>query len=304
MPGTETSGASASPAPHEAGDGTYLEALAKPLASTRGTGILPVLHGRGDAHATRGFARSVAIGHKLAHGAGRLLDLVYPRICPLCSELSDRPGRLICWRCFTRLPLHTVDQPHCRHCGLVPEGEAEGQFLCDVCRRAPPAFDMARTAAPFRSGVRVLLHDFKYNSATWYRADLTDLLEGALRTYYDPAQIDFVLPVPLHAGRLRKRGYNQSALLAASLARRFGLEASTAILQRFLATPTQTHLSAAARRQNVHGAFRVVHPEWVRGRTLLVIDDVMTTGATLHEVARALKRAGAWRVWVLAVARG
>jgi ComF family protein len=256
-------------------------------------------------HATAGAeAAARALGRRLSDGLERLLDLIYPRLCPLCNAVSDRPGRLICWRCFARLPLHTVDEAFCRHCGLVPEGRADGQFLCDVCRRSRPAFDLARTAAPFRGGIRALLHAFKYNSATWLRADLVDFIEGALRTYYDPSQIDLVLPVPLHTGRLRRRGYNQSALLAGALARRLGLATAPAVLQRSRATPTQTRLSAPARRRNVAGAFQVVHPEWVRGRTLLLIDDVMTTGATLHEAARSLKRAGAWRVWALTVARG
>ena len=249
-------------------------------------------------------AGASGLGRRLSDGLDRLLDLVYPRLCPLCDAVSDRPGRLICWRCFARLPLHTVDDALCRRCGLAPEGRVDESFLCEACRRAPPAFDLARAAAPFRGGIRALLHAFKYNGATWLRADLTDFIEGALRTYYDPRLIDLVLPVPLHAGRLRRRGYNQSALLAGALARRLGLATAPAVLQRSRATPTQTRLSAPARRQNVLGAFRVAHPEWVRGRTLLVVDDVMTTGATLHEAARSLKRAGAWRVWALAVARG
>jgi ComF family protein len=234
----------------------------------------------------------------------RLLDLLFPRLCPLCGEVSDRAGRLICWTCFARLPLHTVDDAVCRHCGLAPEGRVDGPFLCDGCRQSPPGFERARTAAPFRGGIRAMLHAFKYNGATWLCADLVDWLEGAVRTYYDPAQIDLVLPVPLHASKLRQRSYNQAALLAASLARRLQLEVRPDALRRNWATPTQTRLSAHARRQNVHGAFGVAHPEWVRGRTLLLVDDVMTTGATLDEGSRCLKAAGAWRVWAIAVARG
>ncbi len=260
-----------------------------------------------DAPSSRGAAVADAVCRtcgRLSAGLDRLLDLFYPRICPLCDAVSDRPGRLICWRCFGRLPLHTADEAVCRRCGLAPEGHVEEDFLCDACRRAPPAFDRARAAAPFRGGIRDLLHAFKYNGATWLRADLVDFLEGALRAYYEPQLIDLVLPVPLHTGRLRRRGYNQSALLAAALARRFGIESAPRQLRRSWATPTQTRLSAPARRRNVLGAFHVPHPAWVRGRTVLVVDDVMTTGATLHETARCLKRAGAWRVWALAVARG
>ena len=240
----------------------------------------------------------------LAKAAGAVLDLAFPRLCPLCGGASDRSRRLVCWQCFARLPLHTLDDAICRLCGRVPEGRVEGEFLCDVCRWSHPAFDLARTAAPFRGDVRALLHSFKYNSATWLRDDLTDLLDGALRSYYDREQIDLVLPVPLHVSKLRKRSYNQAALLAAELAHRCGLEMRTDCLQRQWPTSTQTRLSAQARRQNVRGAFCVTQPAWVRGRTVLLVDDVMTTGATLHEAARSLKAADAWRVWVLAVARG
>ena len=248
--------------------------------------------------------RAAALKARLAGGFERVLDLVLPRFCPLCGEVSDRAGRLICWRCFARLPLHTVNDAICRCCGLAPEGKVDEEFLCEVCRRAPPHFDHARTAAPFRGGIRTMLHDFKYNHATWLRADLVDLLEGAVHTYYDPSQIDLVLPVPLHASRQRKRSYNQAALLAASLARRLRLEMRADLLKRNWATPTQTRLSARARRENVRGAFGLTQPEWTRGRTLLVVDDVMTTGATFDAVARCLKTSGAWRVWALAAARG
>lgn len=237
-------------------------------------------------------------------GLGRLGDLAFPRLCPLCGEVSDRRGRMVCWACFTRLPLHAAGSALCRICGAVPEGEVDGDFLCDVCRRERPAFDLARTAAPFRGGIRTMLHDFKYRGATWLRADLTDWLEGAFRAHLDAAPIDWVLPVPLHASRMRHRGYNQAALLASALARRFGLPTRGDVLRRNRPTPTQTRLSAGARRANVLHVFTVEQPAWVRGRTILVVDDVMTTGATLDEVARSLKRAGAWRVWALAVARG
>ena len=248
-------------------------------------------------------ARRGRVVAALGQGLGRLLDLAFPRLCPLCGAVSDREGRLVCWACFTRLPLH-AGGAFCRICGLVPEGEADGGFLCDVCRRDRPAFDLARTAAPFRGGLRTLLHDFKYRNATWLRADLTDWLEGAFRAHLDAASIDWVLPVPLHAARLRQRGYNQAALLAVELARRCGLATRNDLLCRLRATPTQTRLSAAGRRANVRGVFTATQPAWIRGRTVLVVDDVMTTGATLDEAARCLKQAGAWRVWALAVARG
>lgn len=239
----------------------------------------------------------------LGRTGSRLLDAVYPRVCPVCGAKSDRPGRNICWKCFSSLPLYAVDAPRCVRCGKVPEGAVEKDFLCDVCRKSPPAFDLARTAMPFRSCARDVIHTLKYKSGIWLKEDLADILEGCARAHYDVASIDLVLPVPLNQEKFRKRNYNQSALLAESLARRLALPYMPSVIRRTRFTSTQTHLSVAGRKKNVKGAFELGNPEFVRGRTVLVIDDVMTTGATLGEVASVLKAAGAWRVWALAVAR-
>lgn len=239
----------------------------------------------------------------LGRTGSRLLDAVYPRVCPVCGAKSDRPGRNICWKCFSSLPLYAVDAPRCVRCGKVPEGAVEKDFLCDVCRKSPPAFDLARTAMPFRSCARDVIHTLKYKSGLWLREDLADILEGCARAHYDIASIDLVMPVPLNQEKFRKRNYNQSALLAESLARRLALPYMPSVISRTRFTSTQTHLSVAGRKKNVKGAFELGNPEFVRGRTVLVIDDVMTTGATLGEVASVLKAAGAWRVWALAVAR-
>lgn len=241
------------------------------------------------------------IGLRLVRKA---LDLVFPRICPLCGRLSDRDDRFVCWSCLSKIPLTELEAPHCVCCGKVPAGAVDRDFLCDDCRAAPPAYDMARFAAPFRHEVRDLIHAFKYRKATWLREDLADLLEGCVSVQYDVAAIDWIVPVPLHPAKYVKRSYNQADYLAKSLSRRTGRPFSPALVERFRQTPTQTHLSARARRMNVRGAFRVVSPGLVRGRTILLVDDVMTTGSTLSAIAAVLKEAGAWRVWAATIARG
>lgn len=231
------------------------------------------------------------------------LDLLYPRICPVCGKKSDRSFRYICWDCFSNLPFNSVDKPHCVRCGKVPDGAVERDFLCDVCHRSPPAFDLARTALPFRSSARELIHCLKYKGGIWLKNDLADILEGCAKAHYNTSEIDMILPVPLNPGKFRQRHYNQSELLARELARRLNSPFSSSIIERIRFTSTQTHLSIAGRRLNVKGAFSVTRPELVRARTILLIDDVMTTGATLGEIASVLKAAGAWRVWALALAR-
>ena len=232
-----------------------------------------------------------------------LLDILYPRVCPVCGAKSDRAGRHICWSCFSALPIHTVEQPHCVRCGKVPAGAVAADFLCDACRLAPPAFDLARTALPFRGAARDLVHLLKYSNGLWLAQDLADILEGCARAHYDVNALDIVIPVPLSPAKFRKRKYNQSALLAGALAKRLGAPLADDLLERVRDTPTQTHLSASGRRANIRGAFAVPRPELVRARTVLLVDDVMTTGATLGEAAATLKAAGAWRVWALALAR-
>ncbi len=232
------------------------------------------------------------------------MDFCFPRQCPLCGRPSDRSERLVCWDCFRSLPLRTHFEAQCRVCGRVPEGFVEKDFVCDRCRQWPPAFDGARAAAPFQGGVRELLHAFKYRRSTWLRADLCDLLGGACGLLPSREACDLIVPVPLHPRRQKQRSYNQSALLASALGRRLQIPVGLRYLVRTRKTPSQTRLNARARRVNVRNAFEVRREEWVRGRRILLVDDVMTTGATLDAAARALKRAGAWRVWAVTVAHG
>ena len=176
-------------------------------------------------------------------------------------------------------------------------------FVCSVCQIEPPYFDKARAAADFTGTLREQILMFKYQTALWMKQDLCDVLEGALKAYFQPALIDVVMPVPLHHVRKRERTYNQSALLAETLAQRIDRRCDTHSLIRVRQTDTQTKLSATNRRENVANAFQVRHPERVAQRHILLVDDVMTTGATLNECARVLKQAGARTVWAITIAR-
>lgn len=236
--------------------------------------------------------------------ATALLDVLFPRTCPLCGKPSDREGRLVCWDCFATLPLRTQERAHCVRCGKTPDGAVGEDYLCDACMRHPPAFDAARSALPFKGDARKLVHELKYKKGTWLRHDLADILAGCVEANYDVGSIDLVVPSPLHSARLHKRGFNQSGILAEALARRIHAACGSGLVSRCRDTPSQTKMrSAAERRENVKGAFVVRRPELARARTILVVDDVMTTGATLHEIARALKAAGAWRVFCATLAR-
>ena len=234
----------------------------------------------------------------------RVADFLWPRVCALeaCKRVSDRPGRHVCSSCFAALPFHEAGGA-CRICGALVMAETKHEFVCEECQRHPPAYEFARSAILYREPSDQLIRDFKFAKATWLCDDLTDLLESAVRAKLPAAEVDVVVPVPLHPSRLHERGYNQSALLAEALAKRLNRRVDGTSLIRTRDTAHQARLSGDERRNNLKGAFAVPNAQFIRGRTVLLIDDVMTTGATLSHCARALLDAGAARVWCATVAR-
>ncbi len=228
-------------------------------------------------------------------------DALYPRICPGCGRASDRAGRCICWDCFGRIEV--LDGGLCALCGNPLTGNPRSDFICALCRQNKPSFDRARSGALFSGIMRSVLHDFKYNNALWLTADISDIIEGVLSVGFDVNSIDLVVPVPLFRTRERERSYNQAQVLAVELAERLDRRLDTRSLKRVRATETQTRFNAAQRRVNIKDAFAVVRTQWIRGRTILLVDDVMTTGATLSECSAALKRGGARTVYAVSAAR-
>ena len=231
-----------------------------------------------------------------------LLDLIFPRVCAGCGgRVGDAAGHL-CWDCQAQLPF--VRQPYCLHCGDPVEGRVDEAFTCHSCDELQPAFDYARSVVRYRGPVQRMIQDFKYNAAHWLAPDLVRLLAAGLQTAPEFGDFAGICCVPLHRVKQRTRGYNQAALLARGLAKTLGKPFLRNALVRHRQTGTQTHLTAHERIANVHGAFGVRQPAAIQGQSLLLVDDVMTTGATTAECARVLKEAGAARVLVLTVARG
>lgn len=210
----------------------------------------------------------------------------------------------LCWDCL--IGLEPVVAPFCDRCGDPVDGLVEHAYQCSFCRRrGEKGFTRARSAVRFRGPVREVMHAFKYGAQMHLAEDLTRLLATCVRVHYEGVRLDAVMGVPLFPGRQRRRTYNQAALLARRLARHLGLEHAPGDgLVRVRDTQTQTGLTAVQRGQNVHDAFAVAQPGWVRGRTLLLVDDVMTTGATVASASQALREAGAAAVYVVTVARG
>ena len=233
-----------------------------------------------------------------------VLDRVWPRVCAVktCARPVDRDRRHLCSACFAGLPYHEAGGC-CRICGTTIVSKVQHDFICETCTDERPAYELARSAVVYEAPVDQLLNDFKFGAAVWLAEDLADLLEGAVRAKLQPADVDVIVPVPLHPNRLRTRGYNQSALLARALGRRINRRVDECSFSRIKDTEHQSRLSGDERRKNLIGAFAVTDTRFIRGRIVLLIDDVMTSGNTFAHCAKALLEGGAFRVWCASVAR-
>lgn len=184
------------------------------------------------------------------------------------------------------------------------EGRADHTFKCYHCIQLKPAFDVARSAVRFEAVAAKIIYRFKYRNGIWLRHELVNWLENCVRVWYPDFAPDMICPVPLYPARARQRGYNQASLLAAELARRLRRPFMTDALIRTRPTETQTHLTAMQRLSNVSQAFEAASARRLKDRAVLLVDDVMTTGATVSSCARALKAAGCRSVHVATLARG
>lgn len=215
---------------------------------------------------------------------GRLL---FGGSCYLCRGKADA---VLCGACDADLPRLT--EPACPRCALASPGGA----LCGRCLAQPPAYDATQAALAYAFPADVLIQALKFRGELALAPLLGDLLSQRISRQ----DVDCIVPVPLSAARLRSRGYNQSLEIARGIAASTGLALAPELCERSRDTEVQMELPLEERERNVRGAFHC--PRLVGGRTLAVLDDVMTTGATLDEMAGTLKRAGAARVvnWVVA----
>ena len=241
--------------------------------------------------------------------AGSLLSVISPTDCLLCGqELTESRGASICRACWESF--HPWIGPACERCGLPFASSQAGDsfdLLCGLCRQDEPGFDTARSYGLYAGNLRKAILHLKFHGREYLGHRLGALLARTWEALPVPDSA-LVAPVPLHPSRRRERGFNQAELLARGLVRslrkeKTGLRLVAGSLRRMRATVPQVGLSVSARHENVSGVFSVVRPEEVRNRTVVLVDDVMTTGATLSACAAALKRAGAERVLALSLAR-
>ena len=228
------------------------------------------------------------------------LNLVLPHRCIACDMVLAMKGAL-CTECWNEMTF--IGEPHCRCCGYPFELGEAGENLCNSCLDHPPSYDLARSALVYDAASRDVLLAFKHGDRTDLAPSLADWLARPLNGLEAPP--DLIAPVPLHRWRLFQRRFNQAALLAGHLSRRTGLPHHPRLIRRVRATPSQGHMTPGQRRRNVARAFALDQkgPDLVQGRHILLIDDVLTTGATVNEIAGMLKNSGAARVSVLTLAR-
>lgn len=228
---------------------------------------------------------------------GFTADLICPERCASCGALVH-PVHLFCAACWAQV--HRLGAPECARCGCPHPTPRR----CDGCADPATPIRTARAWASYHgpvgpSPVARAIANFKYGGAR----RLGRRLAAAMLPRIADRAISLVVPVPLHVRRLRQRGFNQSAVLARHLGRSLGCRVALTLVVRVRDTPSQITLDPLARAANVADAFRVRHPALVRGHSILVVDDVWTSGATVRAVAGSLRIAGAQVVDVLTVAR-
>ena len=216
-----------------------------------------------------------------------LLDIILPRVCLLCG--SDAIASGLCADCDLSLVEKKISSPLCTICGEPFPDSSGPDHACGICLTRTPPFTSARSALAYGGAVLDAVHRFKYSGEVNLARPLGRLAAGAL----PPLVPHVIVPVPLHPGRLRERGFNQSLLLSRELSKILNAPVDYASLRRVRQTEQQSSLTAEERKKNVAGAFGVIAPGAFNWKTVLLVDDVYTTGATVMECARALKKDGA-----------
>ncbi len=233
----------------------------------------------------------------------RILDYCFASRCSYCrSPIGDFPVPFFCRSCWSDLT--PVRAPVCPRCGKPFESPetlaASPEHACWNCRKEPPDFDQALAAGIFEGPLREAIHVYKYRPLMSLGRPLAEWMTGRIRKV---ERLDVVMPVPLHASRLRKRGFNQALLLARVASEAYTVPLLYDNLVRTRPTRPQVELSGKERTVNVSGAFALRRPYEVAGKRVLIVDDVLTTGATLNECSRTLRNAGATAVVALTLAR-
>jgi len=232
-----------------------------------------------------------------------LKDIIYPKACLACKNIIKEQGseEFICLRCREKIIKNLP--PFCNSCGRQLKKNSFAGNICPQCLRSKLHFDRAFSPCVYDGIIKELIHEFKYKGKPYLGKTLSGLLIDFIREYSLPVNyLDCVIPVPLHKMRLREREFNQAQILSQYIADEFKLNMLKDTLLRCRYTKTQTELEINRRALNVKDSFLVESAENIKNKNILLVDDVLTTGATSSEAAFALKNSGANIVFVLTLA--
>jgi len=176
-------------------------------------------------------------------------------------------------------------------------------FLCRECRENPPVFKKAAAPTLYDDIMKKVISEFKYNGRTYVGKDLANLIVIQCADFLKESFPELIMHIPLHEEKLKERGYDQAYILAVDIGKHLKIPVIARNLERIRQTQTQTHLHKKERAKNVKGAFQISHAESIKGRRILLVDDVYTTGATIRECAKSLNKAGAGEIFVVTAAR-
>jgi ComF family protein len=232
--------------------------------------------------------------------AERLFQFLLPPQCHCCEKILEEGQQGICSDCLSEI--HWIEPPFCLVCGTPFVSKEVVSHTCGVCLSKRKYFTMARALGSYDGSLQEAIHRWKYGGKTSFNPFFGKWMTEGLYRYWNPNLFDLLIPVPLHSHRLRERGFNQAVLLVRELSLRTGIPYRKKVLQKRKPTLPQVSLSGAEREKGVRGSFHVVGREELEGKSVLLVDDVYTTGATVNECSKVLLAGGAKRVDVLTLA--
>lgn len=229
-----------------------------------------------------------------------LIQFLLPRQCPCCEKFLKEGEQGFCSNCLSEI--RWIEPPFCSICGAPFVSKEAENHPCGGCLTHRKSFGVARALGAYEGSLQKTIHRWKYKEKTYLTPFFGQWMAEGLNRHWEPGSFDLLIPVPLHPHRLRERGFNQALLLVKEISCRTGIPYGKTILRKKKPTIPQVTLSGLERERGLKGAFQAVSGEGLAGRSVLLVDDVYTTGATVNACARALRRAGAKRVDVLTLA--
>lgn len=230
-----------------------------------------------------------------------LLDLIFPKICLGCSKEGD----FLCQNCLEKIPLvENFVCPVCGHLSLYGK-------TCEKCQKKTSLDGLINATSYENPLIKEVIKLFKYEYIKSFSKELSSLLIKVIKNshflaknFSDPLSSFLIIPIPLHRKKFLFRGFNQAELIAKEIAQEFDLEIRNDLLIKVKNTPSQTNLKEAERKINLKNAFKLTNKKEIKGKIIFLIDDVSTTGSTLNEAGKVLKKAGVKEVWGIVIAKG